>query len=326
MDENLKKKIDAATYILKTGRRKFYGNDMSTNLYSYYINTNENLNYYGMLQQEIGLDMNGKDVLVPTASGDHAINAIFFDANSVETFDINELTFFNYDLKETAIKCLPRSQFLEFFTKKYLCRDIYDKIAKYLHSDTKEFFDGIYDFIESEPAIRDYLYDDYMKHLIEEWNAIEKSRFIACNPYLKSAKNYYSTREKILKLNKPVIHKLCSAHNIGDFFEPKHVIIFSNILRYYFDMSYYNKDFNIESYRSPVAQKLLYSLSKVLTDDGFASLLYSYKSCLKSEDDDIFDKLWLNSKSIYVPNKDMNYLIKDRIDIVTKAELLEKQR
>ena len=79
--------------------------DNDADFYTFYSATNENLEYLSML----GID--GKDTLTVTGSGDQALNLAFFGASSIETFDINQLTFFALDLKMAALMHLSRSEF-----------------------------------------------------------------------------------------------------------------------------------------------------------------------------------------------------------------------
>ena len=319
----IKKKIDTAKYIMQHKRKAFYRNsiddeDILPNCYSFYIQTNENLNYYYQLPS-----MEGKDVLVPTASGDHALNAIYFGANSVETFDINEFAFLQYDLKETAIKCLSRRDFLKFYSKELLHRDIYEKFSKYLQPDTKEFFDGIYDFLESVPEMSDYIHNFYMDNLIYEWYDLKYHPFQQNNPYLQNEEAYYATRDKLEKLKKPVIHKLAPAHELDDYFDPKDVIIYSNILKCYFDRLYDKESYNIYKKNSTVVQKFLKSLAKVLKDEGYASIMYNIRIGKSDLSSSCERYLGLKTDNIFIPRKmtsgDRKCHRTDRIDIVTKA-------
>ncbi|MDE6583607.1 MAG: DUF3419 family protein, partial [Clostridia bacterium] len=144
----LEDKIEEVKLMLKSSFVKhplsytgFYRNANADKLvYKFYTSTNENLNYYEQLTS-----FKGKDVLVPTASGDHALNAILLGAKSVETFDINSIAKYHFDLKLTAIKHLTRTEFLKFYSfHNLLDKDIYNKFRTNLQDETKYFFDEIY--------------------------------------------------------------------------------------------------------------------------------------------------------------------------------------
>lgn len=322
MDEILKKKIENAKEILINSRFfiKNGSKGHEETCFSFYVSTNENLNYYYQLPS-----MKGKDVLVPTASGDHAINAIFLGAKSVETFDINEFAFMHYNLKETAIKCLSREQFIDFYTvPNILDKKIYDKFSNRLKPETKIFFDAIYDFLESAPHLRECR-DEYMFHLIEDSELHNRRVFVDNNPYLKNEKTFNQTRERILKTT--VAHKLCPAHEVGFSFSSKDVVVFSNILRYYFGSHYENSSYSFLDPCSPATNRFIKSLSRVLKNDGYASLLYSSMHC-----PEFFEYLGIKTEQMFVEKRlrygDILEKKVDKVMIAKKADnpILMRQR
>lgn len=328
----LNRKIEAAIDIMRNGEKNFLENGHSSkifnNCYSVYAQTNENLNYYGLLEQELGLDMVGKDILVPTASGDHALNAIFYGANSVETFDINVLSFYFYDLKETALKFLPRQIFINFFTDKILDEEIYRSISEFLLPNTKEFFDAVIEFL-SAVKLKNIAEHKYALHqLIEEYGRNRPTSIIDCNPYLANEDAYLETRDRIKSLKNPVTHKFCAAHELGDCFGEKDVIILSNILKYYFPSifrNYENGEYFMLNQESPAAVKFLKSIANVLKDDGFVSLKYNFEHNPDMELlDPCLNRLGLHTQKIYVPkmmlDEDIENNAIDRVDIATKDD------
>ena len=133
-DPILKQKLNSAERILDRGNVIFteYNPHSKTenSCFSVYLATNENCYYFPKMTS-----FEEKDVLSVTGSGDQALNAVFFGAKSVETFDINQLAFLFYDLKEAALLHLSREEFLDFYDEKNLFpRQLYDKVKQKLFS------------------------------------------------------------------------------------------------------------------------------------------------------------------------------------------------
>lgn len=269
---SLRDKIASARFLLKYKRHeqfRFYrnenqvlrlGNDfLHPMCFSFYVSTNENLYYYSKLKLE------GKDVLVPTASGDHAFNAIYYGAKSVETFDINAFAALQYDLKETAIKCLSRDEFIEFYTvENFFNLQTYIKLRPFLKDDTRIFFDEIYSFIARNPGEKNVFYP-----LVEEYFMQDKS-IIRRNPYLKNERTFADMKRKLLKLETPVKHKLCPVHELDSYFDKKDIVILSNILSYYYSNTYRSDEY-LDKFEISLS-----SIERLLRPTGIASVLYLF--------------------------------------------------
>ncbi len=330
--EILKQILYNAKQICRRGSVKFTSyresDDATENCFSVYLATNENCAYFPKMTS-----FEDKDVLSVTGSGDHALNAVFFGAKSVETFDINRLAFLFCDLKETALLHLTRSEFVDFYDETNLFpHQLYDKVSPFLKSETKEFFDGLFEYIKFAPE-GDFLRPFYMqevythsqgvctqkqganaekgfsktscvmRNLIEEFGNTAQNLIIN-NPYLVSEKTYKETQNRLKLLKQPVGHKFCPAHKIGEEFEPKDVVILSNVLRFYLDNLYFfflcdqddNKDWG---------KDFVKSLSKVMKEDAVASMLYEYSSMTYcSSEKKLRTKMGVNLNKITVDEDD----------------------
>lgn len=145
-----------------------------------YFSTNENLSYLSKF------NIKDKDVLTICGSGDHVFMSLINGAKRIDSFDSNPLQYYIMELKRAAILGLSRQEYLLFFplyegninemyNKKY-----YDKISKYLHKDSKMFWDYVYENstaklyllqLFSTPTIfeSDYTQEyDYLKKKLEE--------------------------------------------------------------------------------------------------------------------------------------------------------------
>ncbi|MBQ8845042.1 MAG: hypothetical protein IJ008_03390 [Clostridia bacterium] len=269
---SLRDKIASAKFLLKHTRYNQFrfcknenailrlGNDyLHPMCFSFYTSTNENLYYYARIS------FKGKDVLVPTASGDHAFNAIYYGAKSVETFDINAFAALQYNLKETAIKYLSREEFIEFYTvENFFNFRTYFKLRPFLNDDTRVFFDEIYTFISRHAESKDPLFP-----LIEEYFMQDES-IIQRNPYLKNEASFADMKRKLLKLKTPVKHRLCPLHELDVFFDEKDIVILSNILSYYYSNTYKSDDY-LDRF-----EESLSTIERVMKPTGIASVLYLY--------------------------------------------------
>ncbi|MCL2570610.1 MAG: BtaA family protein [Firmicutes bacterium] len=134
--------------------------------------TNENLRAYLPF-----FDLEGKDVLTVTASGDHPLNMILQGAKNVTTFDINKLAYYWFELKKAGVLTLSLDDFKKFFMDE-MQKEKYKQVRPALEKDTKEYWDEI---IDTYPPILPLNSTDLFK----------KSQVVACrdterNLYLKS--------------------------------------------------------------------------------------------------------------------------------------------
>ncbi len=94
--------------------------------------SNENMvGYYDKL------NLKDKKVLTVCGSGDQALNAILYGAQSVHTFDINRLTQYALDLKRATILSLTYNEFMRFWPADWnwgthLEKSVYDSIKHHL--------------------------------------------------------------------------------------------------------------------------------------------------------------------------------------------------
>ncbi|VAW31888.1 hypothetical protein MNBD_CPR01-233 [hydrothermal vent metagenome] len=147
-------------------------------------------NYYSTLH----LDKN--TVLTISGSGDQVLNAYFFGAEDVVSFDLNKYSFFITNLKFTAVKVLSYTEFLNFFGSKHndanFDYDLYQKIRPGINKRTKDFFDSIYEenLYSGSTIIKSEKYFRQRGHLsLKSADAI--------NIYLKNEKNYLILRNSI---------------------------------------------------------------------------------------------------------------------------------
>ncbi len=94
-----------------------------------------------------------QDALTVTGSGDTLLDLFMYGAKTVTCFDINILAKFYALLKISFIKAgMSYSEFDRFFLGErelILNKDIYDKYSSFLNENLKRFWDGIYEYLNT---------------------------------------------------------------------------------------------------------------------------------------------------------------------------------
>ena len=157
-----------------------------------YMFTDENIN--DMTKQ---LNLENKDILTITSSGDQALNFLLDGAKSIKLFDENEYTESYFYLKKALIENLSYQEFLNFFLpgffnkKDYFSKEKYALIKDSLPiGKTREYWD--------------YIFNNYSKEEIKDLfvkRHYNKKDIISRNNYLKDEKNYNKLKEKLKKIN-----------------------------------------------------------------------------------------------------------------------------
>lgn len=119
--------------------------DNMTNYSRIYQNTTENIKDYMPI-----LEGNYKSALLPTASGDHQLEAILMGVNDITCFDINKLAKYFVRLKLTAIEYLSKDDYIKFMYDDMLNKSIFDSIKKYLDNDTLVFWEELFKGVDIE--------------------------------------------------------------------------------------------------------------------------------------------------------------------------------
>ncbi len=231
---------------------------------SMFIFTTENIKGYVN-----NIDVNGKTVLAPCASGDHAFESILKGATRVDMFDINIFAYQMVMLKAAAIKTLEREEFIDFFLKNKkkksaFNRSVYtNKIREALNDDSKLFWDHIYSYFKDTNKLREsalFLYDQY------EHNSLTK-----INDYVKE--EYYDLlKSKIGILDKSEFFRSNVIDLPNNLNEKYDIIMLSNIQDYMsntYNCSYLEA---LKKYR----QFLKHDLMNHVNEDGIIVGEYYY--------------------------------------------------
>ena len=101
--------------------------------------TNEMLNLYMPFYS-----FKGKKILANLGGGDFALNAYLLGASSVDTFDINEYSYYYYELKKALIKYYSYSDFLKIIENPQKIYDDFDSYKYLLKEDDSEFISNMF--------------------------------------------------------------------------------------------------------------------------------------------------------------------------------------
>lgn len=165
-----------------------------------YAFTNEALNQFMS-----NYDFSGKTVLSSLGSGDFALNAYLLGAKSVESFDINQYTYYFYQLKKALIMRYDYEEFCELVKNPTNIFKQFDDYKPLLDSESRLFFEKILKIYGDDiKGLLDKMYIDKVEEK-NQWNesntfdSTEELFLIAKykNYYLHSSENYDSLRKRI---------------------------------------------------------------------------------------------------------------------------------
>ncbi len=139
-----------------------------------------------------GIDIEDKNVISVTGSGDHILNLVCLGATKVTGFDVNSLSHHMTNLKLTAMQVLEYEAFLGYFvndSKSVYNYKTYTQIRSHLRPETRMIFDYI------------YLQSDYdgrklrNSHLFYQHPNVD---VYACtyNRYIRNKKSYHKMKSR----------------------------------------------------------------------------------------------------------------------------------
>ena len=216
-----------------------------------------------------------KRVLTICGSGDQVLNAYFFGAKEVVTFDLNAHSERMLRLKIAAIKALSYNEFLKFFGKEKVnvgfSYQLYKKIRELLDKKTKEFFNYIYR-INKNYGGRVAASDSFRRR-----NDFAFGAYLV-NAYLSNGKSYLKLREVIdgkkIRFVRSGIDKIFNKLK-GEKFD---VINLSNVPNYFMGVCRRNGLDEMKTINY-IHDKIFIGLSKILKKNG--KILYvSYSSSI----------------------------------------------
>lgn len=276
----MNKNINIAVNVIN---RNLKVNSLENYFSKFYLFSNENLS--GYLKEN---DYIGKSAITVGSSGDQVFNLINYGCEDITLYDINPNIKYYYDLKKAAIYGLDKEQFFEFLlgfkilfkNRKFFNYETYLKISKYLDSDSKIFWDYLFNNIFD---MKKLFFNDFLG----------MGKLIHNNDYLKE--DFNILRRKMDKSNVSIcngdIYNLDKLNNKYDY------IFLSNVFDYFYDVpNYDNLMKNYFEYTS-----LLDKIKLLLNDDG--KLFFHYLWFYKDSDGFVF----FNTKFF---NEDSNYFEK----------------
>lgn len=168
-----------------------------------YAFTNEALNQYMK-----NYDFEGKRVLASLGSGDFALNAYLLGASEVETFDINQFTYYFYQLKKALIIKYDFEDFCDLIRNPQEIFKNYNEYRQLLDSKSISFFEHILTVYNDDIAgLLKKVFIDKVGEQKHQWNesntfdTTEELFLIAQykNYYLQSPENYNKLKKQLVR-------------------------------------------------------------------------------------------------------------------------------
>ena len=192
-------KINNDSQNVETDINEKTGVPMKNNWPMYVYATEMVGNYYSFL------NISGKKVLAVCGSGDQIIEAIYYGAEEVFGFDINEFSKYMLDLKIAAIKSLTYDEFIKFFGDEKVNEGFdyifFLKLKDNLKEETKNFFDKAYNEFDNDG--KRLASSKYFRQR-DDW-ADRRVDIREVNQYMANNENYAKTRKLIDSKNIPFI-------------------------------------------------------------------------------------------------------------------------
>ncbi len=153
-------------------------------------------------------DFNGKSVLASLGSGDFALNAYLMGASQVDTFDINQYTYYFYQLKKALIMKYDFENFCNFIKNPHLIFARFGDYKHFLDSESIAFFENLVKIYGGNTtSLLKKVFIDKVGEEKNQWNesntfdSTEELFLIAQykNPYLQSAEKYNQLKQQLMK-------------------------------------------------------------------------------------------------------------------------------
>ena len=251
-------------------------------------------NIKGLLNE---FNLQNKKVLTILGNSDQLIDMCLIGVNDINTFDINPLTKYYYDLKKAALLSnITMEQFLEYFC--YYHYPFYNGINK--RSFNTETFEKICQYLEEESyKFWSCLYDEYNHLQIRNGkslflgNELPYKILIQTINYLNNNTNFYITKERIKNLNLSFINE--DVRKLSNVLNEKYDFIFlSNIIEYLFktNLNSTNENHNNQNQLSKLQEfkNLLITYSNLLNKDGILMANYITKTFNKNKNNSFLEE------------------------------------
>ena len=168
-----------------------------------YAFTNEALSQYMK-----DYDFNGKSVLASLGSGDFSLNAYLMGASVVDNFDINQYTYYFYQLKKALIMKYDFDSFCNFIKNPPQIFERFEEYNQFLDSESISFFGKLIKIYDGNiNALLKKVFIDKVGQEKNQWNESNtfdstEELFLTAqykNPYLQSEENYNQLKQQLMK-------------------------------------------------------------------------------------------------------------------------------
>lgn len=295
LDDDIKNALNIANR--ESALRNKY--DDMTSYSRIYYNTTENLKSYMPI-----LNGNYKSALLPTASGDHQLEAILSGISDITCFDINVLTKYFVKLKFEAFKNFNRDEYIKFMYDNMLDFDMFGSFKNSLDDETRIFWEELYKNIDIEKIRfclfrllgieeKDIIGSDFSKYCVDNFTS-----------YLNTD-NYKLVQDRLSKVNIEYIDS--NLLYLKEKLRHKYDLInLSNIYEYINRLIYFKGDKKFAN--------VVYDMIDFLNDSGKLLITYLYK-CDINDMNKYKDKSIMYARILGILNE--TFLISDIYDYIS---------
>lgn len=233
-----------------------------------YQNTTENIKEYMPY-----LEGNYKKALLPTASGDHQLEAILNGITEITCFDINRLSRYFVELKFAAIKNLSKNEFLNFMYEDIFNMNVFTYLKNNLTEDISTFWQELFRSCSMQEIVSNLFRKLGFRKNNLYLKGVDFSKYCAINftRYLED-NNYRSLQNRLRSIKIKYLNEDLSslARTLNDTYD---LINLTNIYEYVNSQIFYNGD--------QIFTQSIIDLISHLNEDGKLLITYLYRCCLK---------------------------------------------
>lgn len=264
LEEDIKQAMEIAQF-----SQCFNNHDEMQQYSRIYQNTTENMKEYMPF-----LDGNYKKALLPTASGDHQLEAILNGITEITCFDINRLSRYFAELKFAAIKNLSKKEFLRFMYEDTFNINMFNYLKNSLTEEVAIFWQEIFKNCSIENIVNNLFRHLGLKNHTEDIiTGVNFSKYCVKNftRYLEDD-NYRFLQDRLDKVKIEYLEEDLSnlANTLTDTYD---LINLTNIYEYVNSQVFYGG-----------AQKFAQSVNSLishLNQDGKVLITYLYRCYLE---------------------------------------------
>lgn len=233
-----------------------------------YLSTNEDLTMFKPKNLE------NKNVITVTASGDQILHFIMLGAKNIDAFDINVFAKYVAMLKVAMVKMYEQRSYFAYYNSLYspkILKMVIDDVSNYLSKDALDFWNYYIFFMEhqeeilSSNALNDSLHGGWKRSLFEDVaNFSFQSNMEICS--YRKEDQYNRLKSNIIDAKINYIDSSLEELSLKTSHRYDGIYTSNVIQRIYYFYSTFSSDFNKEA--RDMVYKTLHKLEDVIENDG----------------------------------------------------------